>query len=320
MVKSLLSKYRSFGVITLVRVIRATVVYHFLKDLMKKKNLVADVHDYRLKLDLGDPGISRQLAINGTREQQLRYILEGEVHEGMTILDIGANIGYYPIMEAKLTGESGYVYALEPAPENYKSLVENIRLNGLSHVFETYNMGVSNRKGVERFYLSDHSNLHTFIPKSSDGGYVTKGTTDNYIEVAVTDLSSFLRDKKPVDLIRMDVEGYEVEIFEGLEEAVRSGLFSGKIIFECHFPKYDEGRHSIRKQLEMLFKYGYRVAALTSTNEAKSRVRDFGYKAEKIICTSDDHYQGVYRDVSAADAVRLVCELGGVRDVVLARG
>jgi len=319
MVKRLLNKYRSFGMITLLRVMKATIVYHLLKDLLKKKDLVTDIHDYRLKLNLDDPGISRQLAISGTREQQLRYILEEEVHEGMTILDIGANIGYYPIMEAKLAGESGYIYALEPAPENYRSLIENIRLNNLSHVFETYNMGVSNRKGVERFFLSDHSNLHTFIPKSANGEYVTKGTTDNYIEVDVTDLSSFLRDKKPVDLIRMDVEGYEVEIFEGLEEAVKSGLFKGKIIFECHFPKYDDVKHSIRKQLEMLFKYDYQVRALTSTDEAKSKIRDFGYKAEKIICTSDDQYQGVYRNISRSDAVRLICELGGVRDAFLAR-
>jgi len=318
--RRVVNKYRSFGAIEFFKIVKSVIVYYFARDILKHRSLVKKIYDYKLKLDLHDMGISRQLVIHSAREQQLRYILIEEIQKGMTILDVGANIGYYPIMEAKLVSDNGFIYAIEPAPNNYKQLIENIRLNNLSHVFETYNIGVSNKKGIERFYLSDHSNLHTFMPRSVKGDYITKGTTDNYSEVEVTDLTSFLKDKKSIDLIRMDVEGYEVEIFEGLEEAIKSGLFKGKIIFECHFPKYDDVKHSLRKQLEMLIKNNYLVKIMTSNNEATSKIRTLGYKPEKVICTSDDFYQGIYRDITENDAIRLICELGGIRDVLLTKG
>jgi len=281
--------------------------------------MVRKIHDYKLKLDLKDIGIARQLVINGTREDQLRYILKEEIEEGMTVVDVGANIGYYPIMEAKLVGESGFVYAIEPAQENFQLLLENIKLNGLQQNFETYNIGVSNKTRKERFYLSTHSNLHTFIKDGFDGKYTTTGVTNKYVDVDVTDLTAFLKNKRPVHLIRMDVEGYEVEILEGLENALIQGLFQGKIIFECHFPKYDNQKHSIKKQLEMLFKHGYKVKCITSNNEKVSKIRDFGYQAEKLIKTGDFVFQGVYRNISNSDAIHLVSQLGGVRDVVLVK-
>ncbi len=312
-----MSKYKSFGLLEFIRVFKAAIIFYFARDILKRKSLIKKIYDFKLSLDLHDKGISRQLVIHAAREQQLRYLLTEEIRAGMTILDIGSNIGYYPIMEAKLAGATGYVYAVEPSYDNYVHLLHNIRLNKLSHVMETYNIGISNHKGHENFFLSDHSNLHTFMPRSIKGDYVTRGTGESYVDVKVTDLTSFLRDKKPVDLIRMDVEGYEVEIFEGLEQAIISGLFNGKIIFECHFPKYDDEKHSITKQLDMLFEHHYRVKALTSNNEAKTKIGTLGYKAEKVICTSDNIYHGIYRNVSRADAILLIGTLGGVRDVVL---
>ncbi len=318
MLKNIIYKYRRFGAVEFFLAFKSAVIYYFVKNILKQKYLVRNIYDFKLKLDLNDSGISRQLVIGGTREEQLRCILKEEIQKGMTILDIGSNVGYYPIMEAKMVGESGYVYAVEPAPENYKNLIENIHLNNLSHIIETHNNGMSNKKGTERFFLSNHSNLHTFMAKGFKDNYITKGTSNNFIKVDVMDVSSFIKNMKSIDLVRMDVEGFEVEIIEGLEEAVKSGLFNGKIVFECHFPKYDDIKHSMRRQLEMLFKYNYRVKAMTSNNEATSKIKNFGYKAEKIICTSDNFYQGVYRDISKGDAIRLICELGGVRDVVLA--
>jgi len=269
-------------------------------------------------LNLTDPGIARELVVNGTREDQLRRLLQCEIKTGMTILDIGANIGYYPLMVANLAGDSGFVYAIEPSPSNYQNLIENIELNNKGKNFEVFNMGVSNKKGKERFFLSTHSNLNTFIRDGYKGGYVTCGVSDEFIDIEVTDLTSFLQGRNEVDLIRMDVEGYEVEILEGLMDAIRSGLFRGTIIFECHFPKYDEEQHSISKQLKMLFENGYRVKALTSTDERKSTMRDFGYEPDEVILTGGIE-EGIYYSVSNDDAVKLISQHGGIRDAVFAK-
>lgn len=311
----LILKLKRFGFLGLLRYIKAAIVYMIYKSVLKKRFLTRRIHDYKLCLDLSDKGITRQLVINGTREEQLRFMLQRETTEGMTILDIGANIGYYPIMEAKLAGSSGFVYAVEPAPDNYRQLLKNIELNNLSEQFETYNIGISNKTGNERFYISTHSNLHTFIKEGYDGKYVTQGTGSEYLEVKVIDLSTFINDKRKIDLVRMDVEGYEVEILEGLEDAIISSSFSGDIVFECHFPKYDNEKHSIRKQIEMLFKNGYKVKYISSNNDAKSRIGEFGYKPLKRIVTGNNITQSVYCNISNQDSITLISELGGVRDV-----
>lgn len=319
MTKKIFGKYKRFGFFGMLRVVMAAVKYYFYRNILKQSHLVRRIHDFKLDLDLTDLGISRELIVNGTREEQLRYILNEEIKSGMTILDIGGNIGYYPVMEAKLVGDSGRIYTVEPAHDNYKQLLKNIRLNDLIETILPYNIGISNRRGKERFYLSTHSNLHTFIKKGYLDNYVTKGISDDTIEIEVTDLSSFLMDIEPIDLIRMDIEGYEVEVISGLEGAIKNGVFYGKIIFECHFPKYDDDNHSMREQLSMLFENNYRVKTMTSNDESVSQIKEFGYTPNKLIRTGDFTYQGIYSNITNEDALALICELGGVRDVLLVK-
>ena len=316
MIKNIILKYERYGFVGFLQYLRFAIYYYWCYKFLNRAYLTRRIHDYKLSLDLSDKGIARQLVINGTREQQLRYVLLKEIEPGMTILDIGANIGYYPIMEAKLVGTTGFIYAIEPSPDNFQQLLNNIKLNNLDAQFKTYNIGISSSVGQERFFLSTHSNLHTFIRDGFNGSYTTKGVSDDYLEVEVTDLSTFLKDKKNVDLIRMDVEGYEVEILEGLEEAISTSLFNGKIVFECHFPKYDNDKHSIRKQIEMLFSNGYKIKYMTSNDDKKSRIRELGYKSVKTIRTGDGITQSVYLNISDQDAITLISELGGVRDVL----
>ena len=57
------------------------------------------------------------------------------VINGNTVLDLGANIGYYAIMEAKV-GSSGKIYAIEPDPRNIEILIKNLKLNKINDIFE----------------------------------------------------------------------------------------------------------------------------------------------------------------------------------------
>ena len=71
------------------------------------------VHNYRLLLDLHDQGISKELMIRRDREQEHAFILREVLKPGMTVFDLGANIGYYSVMMAKLVGADGKIYAVE---------------------------------------------------------------------------------------------------------------------------------------------------------------------------------------------------------------
>ena len=310
-----LGKIGRFGVVGTTALVGHGLSYLAYKYVLRRKYLVRRIHDYRLCLDLSDPGLSRDIAIRGTREEQLKYIIDREVQAGDVVLDVGANIGYYTAMLARRVGDTGKVYALEPEPRNYELLTRNIGLNGIGAIVEPYQLAASDAQAVGRLYVSPYSNLHSFLPDTSHEA--TGRDDDAFTEVPMTDLSSFVQGKRPVDMLRMDIEGYEVEVISGLEPAIRDGSYAGKIVFECHFPRYDDQSHSMRGPLEMLFGHGYHARYLTSTDESKPRIRERGYEPIATVQTNDTRFRGVYECVSDDDAVELICETGGVRDVML---
>ena len=81
-------------------------------------------------LDLQDRGISRTLLLFGERELEHKKMLEEVLEPGMSVLDIGANIGYYALMELNLIGKTGNLIAVEPSPSNVDLLKRNLSLNG----------------------------------------------------------------------------------------------------------------------------------------------------------------------------------------------
>ncbi len=310
-----LGKIRRFGVMGTAVLAGHGLNYFARKYILGQKHLVRSIHDYRLRLDLNDPGLSRDILIRGTREEQLKYVIDHEVSPGDVVLDVGANIGYYTIMLARRVGQSGKVYAMEPEPRNFALLQGNVRLNQAEGIVETFQMGASDAPGMGRLYVSQRSNLHSFLSSAARSTNGSGG--DTFVEVPVTDLSSFLELKRPVDLFRMDIEGYEVEAIRGLERAIKDGSFRGKILFECHFPRYDDTTHSMRGPLRMLLSQGYHARYLTSSDESKPRIRDKGYQPAALVRTSDTRFRGIYEDVADEDLLSLVCDTGGVRDVLL---
>lgn len=275
------------------------------------------VFDYELELDLADPGIAKTLAIFGQRELEHRWILQRVLRPGMVAWDCGANIGYYAVMEARLVGSTGFVYTCEPAPMNIAFLRRNIALNGLTDRVAIEECAISNCDATATFHLSELSNVHTLHPTSHRTGAAVARMSGRTITVRTFDVPTFLSGKRSVDLVRMDIEGHEVEVFDGIARAVRAGQFRGMILFETHFRAYDDAAHSMRAQLRALAALGYHAAILASSDERQTPLHALGYRPEQTIRT-DGVTRGLYRGVRSEDAERVICDLGGVRTVLLA--
>ena len=221
--------------------------------------LLRQVQGSKMYLDVNDKGMSRDLAIRGSREPIHTEIIKREMEEGMVVVDIGANIGYYVLMEALAVGRRGRVYAIEPSPGSLALLKRNIEVNGFSDVVQAYNMAISDRSGKARLYLSERWNLHSMLnPEEFLSDY---HEADRYVEVPTTTLDDFLEDKGPVDLMRMDVEGYEIEVFDGMTSTLRNGNSPRKILFETHPSRYTPN-HRLKPRLEMLLSCGYEPRAI----------------------------------------------------------
>ena len=113
------------------------------------------VNNYNMYINLKDRGISKALFIYGVREKDQMYIIENNLRPGATVLDIGANIGYYVILESGITGPAAKIIAYEPSKENCSLLRKNVEFNNLGGRVEINNAAVSNRSGKSRFYLYD---------------------------------------------------------------------------------------------------------------------------------------------------------------------
>lgn len=270
---------------------------------------------YDMYLDLKDKGISKALYLYGTREADQVFIARSEIKKGMRVLDIGANIGYYTLLEAALVGPGGRVYAYEPHPDNFRMLRKNVELNNFSDRVRMRQMGVSDREGAFEFFVSPKSNLHTLNPRRFHQD-AKKSRFNSSIEIEVADIAGIVRDAGDIGFIRMDIEGHEVEVLNGLSAAIRDLRILPSVMFETHFPKYDNKDHDIGKTLLSLLSRGYGIEAIVSNDKSNDPLRIMGYKPEKVVKT-DQMFRGIYRDVEEKDALGCICDIGGIRAVFL---
>ena len=165
--------------------------------LINRRFVVAKVNNYRMILDLKTPGISKSLFVYGKREFLDTYVVKEEVKGNMNILEIGANIGYYALLEATQI-EKGMIYALEPDPRNLELLKRNIITNGLENKVEVFPYAGSDINETKPFYLAERTNVSSFIERDDGEGV---------IQVRCIKLDDFPYINS-IDFIRMDIEGH----------------------------------------------------------------------------------------------------------------
>jgi FkbM family methyltransferase len=130
----------------------------------------------------------------------------------MSIVDIGANIGYYTVLGSRLAGDKGRLLAFEPDPEAATTLRENVAINRCTNV-EVREVAISDRVG--------RAQLH--IPKPEHGYLMapTKGSSDPRVETTTLDQYLADVDWPSIDLIKMDIEGGEIAALKGMTETCR---------------------------------------------------------------------------------------------------
>jgi FkbM family methyltransferase len=280
-----------------------------LERLQGRRFVERNIFSYRMLLDLDDRGISRTLLLFGQRELEHKIMLERILRPGMTVLDIGANIGYYALMELALVQPGGRLIAVEPSPSNVALLKRNLALNGYADV-EIHQAAISDCAETRPIFISEMSNLNTFHRTGSAANL--KGMM---LDVETTTVPAIMAGK-PLDLIRMDVEGHEVEVLTGLLPAVERGEMRPMIIFETHLSRYRPD-HAMESVLRRLFASEYHIAMAASTSQRGSRlVEARGYKGSDPIVT-DDVERVIYENIRNEDGIDLICRTGGVRTVLL---
>ena len=142
----------------------------------------------------------------------LTAFLLAQLHQGMTVVDVGANHGDLTAVAAACVGPSGHVIAYEPSPATADAL--RVRLGDARHV-EVRQRALAARVGESAFYIdSSKSTSSTLYPGAI-------GPVRNEIRVIVRTLDADLMDLPPVDVIKIDAQGAEGRIFEGARRLLK---------------------------------------------------------------------------------------------------
>lgn len=247
-IRTVFRNYRLFG----LRYVLWDIPYQISRKLnslikirsLPEKFIQKKVNDYKMWVNERGKGIHRDLNLNGTREKISSQIVKEILKEGDVVLEAGANIGYYTILESKKVGSSGLVYAVEPIKETFDILKKNIVLNQLKNV-KTYNLAFNEKKGNIAINLSSESNLST--PAKTVG-------SEKQIILNCESLDSFFKDKKKPNFMRADIEGFEHKLFKGGLETLNS---LNAVFVELHFPLVP--KNDMTKLLRLFQKKGFEI-------------------------------------------------------------
>lgn len=163
------------------------------------------------KMFVGDDPLG--LLLNAIWEPNETKVVQKNVKSGMTILDIGANSGYYSIKCSKLVGETGKVYAFEPEPTNFGLLSTNVEINSLKNVTQ-FRLAVSDK--------NERNCLYVYPEATGNHSLSYRGGTPSQLEVHCVRLDDFLPEQgvEKVDFIKMDIEGSEGRALEGMVKTI----------------------------------------------------------------------------------------------------
>ncbi len=168
-----------------------------------------------LKMKLYGDSLLCELLYFDNFEPETRHFFEAYLRPGDTFLDIGANIGLYALVAARLVGNRGCVHAFEPCSQTFERLLDNVQINGLRNV-TSHKVALSFENAKAELTLANGG----FDAWNSLGKPYMGETTGCEMVTTVT-LDSFAREHS-LDgrncVLKIDVEGWENQVLAGAEQ------------------------------------------------------------------------------------------------------
>src|SRR5215470_11799890 len=152
----------------------------------------------------------------GETEKICQAILVERLRTGDIFYDLGANLGFFSLLAARIVGPTGKVFSFEPDAQIVERLRRNAARNRLSNIV-TVEMGVWSTTGSLNFVSSDSSS-----PDRGVGTFLPNDSSPVGIPTRCISLDDFIQDAPAPRAIKCDVEGAEIEVFRGAESLLRS--------------------------------------------------------------------------------------------------
>ncbi|RIK10586.1 MAG: hypothetical protein DCC49_02725 [Acidobacteria bacterium] len=180
-------------------------------------------------------------------------VFEQAVKPGAVVLDVGAQFGYFSLLAGKLAGPRGHVIAVEPVEDNLELLSWNVKFNSLEDRIAIDGRGLSDRRETLSMFIYQESDSHALY-RSPDA----KVRDEVQVDLIPGDE---LTGGKPVDVIKIDVEGHEQRVLSGLKETIAASR--GLVLIAEYAPAYlERGGTDPAEYLDNIRSLGFKVQVI----------------------------------------------------------
>jgi FkbM family methyltransferase len=223
---------------------------------------------FKIVLSKADLDISVEVQKFGWYEDEKfdTEVFTNHLKPGMTVVDLGANIGFYSLLARSIVGENGRVFSFEPFSGNISLLRESIKQNGFSNIIPI-ETAVSDKSGTTTLHLSpDYCSEHSLVDLGFD---YSENSTVKSVQVALTSVDDYFAKNHPntkIDFIKMDIEGSESKALVGMKKTLEQNQ---KITIMTEFwPNgFRAGKNSPEDFLERLSNLGFTLHNINGYNQ-----------------------------------------------------
>ena len=276
-------------------------------------------------LDETHSGISKVIAMYGTREDDKQKLLTTAIEPKTVYIDLGSNIGVYPLFISNMLDSESFLISIEPDPRNHKTLLKNLDNCDIEKIFLPY--AISDKDAISKLLISKQTNLNHLVDDEFND-YLNKDKTIKDIKTISFEtlvnrfIPKIYLNKEYNLLIRMDIEGGERKVLKSLNQFLnkrKSKFRSISIVYENH-PPISGQESNYKKTLENLIAKGFKIKEIITAgsfkiNDVKKLINEYSTKEtifsdtfERIAITRPNEKETIKQLVSATKSIRY-CKL-----------
>jgi FkbM family methyltransferase len=237
--------------------------------------LVATTWGGRLLVPADDLSLMPELVARGTYDVPFTAFVQRHLRPGDVAVDVGAHVGLFTLLMAYQVWDHGRVIAYEPNPRLLALLRDNVAMNWLDDRVEIVPRAVAATDRRVELRAPRRFQMLGTIRSPDDDKLLSGHRTDTVdtIEVRTEPLDARMARIERIDLIKVDVEGAEEQVFAGMSELLRAGIVR-RVCFELIRSSLGTDWERFARRLKGLETDGWRFATLTDAGVAESAELD----------------------------------------------
>lgn len=173
---------------------------------------------YKIYLDTTDTGFASHLLLDGFWEMWLTIFFARQLKPGMTVIDVGANFGYYTLLFGALVGAEGHVFAVEPNPAALAKLRRSVEVNGLMARTTIVEAAAGKTEGEVALFVPHGEPKNSTVIAEPHNVSANSGSMYTVPAIRLDQIASLT---SRIDLVKIDAEGAEQDIIAGMDQILR---------------------------------------------------------------------------------------------------